>query len=204
MKHEGQLIFFAGTGGTGKTLLAEAVEQNLEIKRVPSPTRDFYKEQKVATEQDLYTRTAEFRQQFQRTLYDFSIRKIYEATVNQADSMVFERSPICNLGYLLLNNPQFTVEEVDEALFMAKRTFLDLVNDGWRVLLVSFPYPTSWIRQKKNVDNFRLTQGGKDMMIHAAMRHFFWAMPDLIGLKKLTLSEKPIAEWVEDIKSNIV
>lgn len=200
---KGNLVFFCGAGGTGKTQLAEALCKELKFERFKSPTRDFYRQQSVENEQELFNRPEEFKRQFQKDLYAFYLQRIKDYTATAVDSTVFERSPFCNLGYLLYHNPSLTLKEVTDYYDLAVKSLLDTCLHDFVPMVVLFPYPTSWILEGKNKDNFRHIAGAKDTMVHALMQYFCWKAWGEKEVGLIQLSEDTTENWVEEVRNNL-
>lgn len=201
--YKGNLIFFCGAGGTGKTLLASAIQEKSHYNKFASPTREFYALKGVESESKLFEKDIAYKKQFQKDLYDFYLGKINDYAEAAATDTVFERSPFCNLGYLLFHNPDFTLQEVNHAFNKAVNAMVHASELGWVPLVVLFPYPTSWILQGKNDDKFRHISGGKDTIVHAIMEHFTWKAFKQCGVGVIELSEAPIEDWVEEVMTSL-
>lgn len=197
---EGKLIFFSGTGGTGKTVLAEEVHKQFGLFRYPSPTREFYALKNVSSEKELMTRDVEYRQYFQQDLYEWFLKRITKYCAASVVSTVFERSPFCNLSYLTFHNPDGSLQRVEENFERAIKFFDFCLQGGWQVIVVAFPYPTQWIREGKSRDSFRAIAGGKDMIVHALMNNYIKMAADLLpDIEFVHLKEATTQVWCEQI-----
>ena len=136
-------IEFTGTGGTGKTTTALLVAEALGFEMLPSVSRGVY-EERGFTEANLPDKSEEEQHELQTAIFEAHMKQLDKY---KDQSYVADRSLICRLAYLLLNdgamieNPElvFMCEAVKLA---ARRVDLmvyfpiahwDIKDDGFRL-----------------------------------------------------------------------
>lgn len=173
------LVFLTGTGGTGKTTAAAALESLHGFTGFQSVTREYYHLAGLKTEQDLLKLTEVERLNFQIDLLNFSLRRMKEFIQAKEGLIVLDRSPTCYLAYLLLHGINTLTQEVFENLIQVVRAwFLELGMHGYSPLVFYAPYPVPW--REGVVDSFRHVSYGKDATINAIIVWIMQQMSDVV------------------------
>jgi hypothetical protein len=173
----GILVFCSGTGRTGKTVVAEALEKEGWV-RLKSPTRDFYASLGVTDENELFSKPQPDRASVQQKLFAMFMEWLESNTaVFVEKNIILERSPLDYLSYLLFHDWSMTLEQYEAYIGKISNFFSNRNALGWKTMILLFPFPTEWMKQPDN-DAFRHSKFGKDMTIHALVRHIAGCVDD--------------------------
>ena len=158
------IVAFCGAGGTGKTVVLEALSKKLtelgiEHKVHYSIVREFYASKGIASEADLHKQTEEEKVAFQFELAQFFIRKINEVCEGYNGYVLCDRSIFDHFAYWTfsgINSIKLSEIRAYQKLF---DEYLEKVNSIWY-----FPYPAEFSKDV-DPDSFRWAPPAKNLII---------------------------------------
>ena len=162
-------IGFAGAGGTGKTSVMELLIKEtptLDLKRIPSVSRDFYALKGVTNEAEhSQNMTADLRKQFQFEMMDYFIARFNRDTVG-VTNFISDRTALDHLAYCIYQSPTLTLSEYKEIKEKAIQHTLDNFD-----IVFFFPYPVSFSKDV-DPDSFRYAPPNKNIIIHNLIKQY--------------------------------
>jgi predicted ATPase len=164
------LITLAGSGGTGKTTVVNALKDILEDKMHfhESIVRTFYMLRGVKSEVNYLAMTIEDRKKFQIELVQYYISELTLAcSLIQDKIIICDRSVFDHIGYSLYGGGSVINFEDMSILHQQITAFRKL-----KPKVFYCPYPAPWTKGKKVEDEFRAVEPAKDTIIDAIIYRF--------------------------------
>lgn len=164
------LICCAGTGGTGKTSLVNALTQRLESEGRPnfihiirSVVRAYYASKGLADEAAFLALSPAERYEFQLGLYSFYVDNLIKEMKNpKAQLLLCERSIFDHYSYTVYGMETMLDDRTMNLLHRGIEAFCNL-----HVRVLYLPYPTPWDNAVGVADGFRARQLSKDTIVDA-------------------------------------
>lgn len=201
---KGSLVFFCGAGGTGKTVVAEEMENKYGYIRTPSPVRDFYKKEGITSEIDFMKKDEAYRVDFHLELGTYYRKHLRDAINGKQGAFLFERSPLCVLAYTLYHAQSLHLGFLEQEQETVHVFLNDLIDQGWFVSLIFFPYPTPWAINGKDADGFRYVPGVKNYTVHSIMSSLIQdSIPNVAKLNVIGIQDGTPEERANELANDL-
>jgi predicted ATPase len=177
-------VFYAGSGGAGKTSCLQIVAEKLGLVVKPSVVRDYCAKHNISTQAEVSAMPEDIRSSFQFDLAQFYIEEVTKFCAEH-ENTIMDRSIFCHFGYFITASPSASWASIKAFDDLFERFML------FNPKIVYFPYPPSWVLEKKTEDGFRHFVPTKDFLIDAAIfknMHFY--MGNIITAQEMPVEER--------------
>lgn len=165
------LVFFTGSGNTGKTSVLEVLKNNIDKKTetyITSITREFYKSNNVNSEVSFNNLPDKEKYEFQFRLLSFYINKFREVTKENKDYFV-DRSIIDHFAYTIYYSKNVLNKQDYNKLEKMVFDFFYELQNRFFITIYFFPFPTPWSLNDGSSDGFRDDSFIKNIIIDSLM-----------------------------------
>jgi hypothetical protein len=155
-------VFYAGSGGAGKSVCLAPVAERLDLTIKTSVVREYYAKNNIDSQIDMAKMPEDAHSSFQFDLACFYIEEVTKFCAEHENTLM-DRSIFCHFGYFITASPSANWETI--------KKFDKLFEDFMKLkpIIFYFPYPPPWVLEAKTYDGFRHVVPTQDLLVDAVI-----------------------------------
>lgn len=165
------LVFFMGSGNTGKTSVLKVLEKTLDLKHdvlLSSITRQFYKKNNVENEIEFNKLKDMEKFEFQFKLLNFYIEQ-FNNSIKENKNYYVDRCIIDHCAYTIFQGKNVLSKNDFDNIKLICFNFFKSLQDSFNITICYFPFPAPWSLENGSSDGFRDDNFSKNYILDSLM-----------------------------------